>query len=141
MQTLTPEKEGACVGTEMSGQKPLPICRTGNLNPPLITTDSKYGRIINQGNNQWWDMVIWASAAWNHYKVTGDTNFLSLAYTVTVDTLNKMRHEHFNSTYGLFQGPSFFNDGIAGYPLPYNTNGGSSFVLDHPGTAELMPLS
>ncbi len=107
----------------------------------LVTTDAKYGRIIDQGNRQWWDMVIWSSSAWNHYLVTGDTNFLYLAYTVTVNSLNKMRDQHFNFTYGLFKGPSFFNDGIAGYPFPYNTNGGSSFVLDHPGTSELMPLS
>ncbi len=37
MQTLTPEEEGACVGTEMSGGWPLPICRTGNLNPRHLT--------------------------------------------------------------------------------------------------------
>ena len=37
MQTLTLQEEGACVGTEMSGEQPLPICRTGNLNPPRLT--------------------------------------------------------------------------------------------------------
>jgi glycogen debranching enzyme len=41
----------------------------------------------------------------------------------------------------LFKGPSFFNDGIAGYPAPYNSNQGSSFVLDHPGTDQLLCLS
>ena len=34
MQTLTLQEEGACVGTEMSGQQPLSSCRTSNLNPP-----------------------------------------------------------------------------------------------------------
>lgn len=34
MQTLTPQEEGACVGTEMSGEQPLPSCRTTNLNSP-----------------------------------------------------------------------------------------------------------
>ena len=38
MQTLTPQEEGACVGTEMSGEQPLPICRTGDLNPPGLTS-------------------------------------------------------------------------------------------------------
>ena len=37
MQTHTPEEDGACVGTEMSGQQSLPICRTSNLNPPRLT--------------------------------------------------------------------------------------------------------
>src|ERR1035437_4895616 len=38
MQTLTPQEEGACVGTEMSGGQPLPSCRTSNLNPPRLTS-------------------------------------------------------------------------------------------------------
>jgi hypothetical protein len=37
MQTLTPQEEGACVGTEMSGGEALPSCRTTNLNPPSGT--------------------------------------------------------------------------------------------------------
>jgi hypothetical protein len=107
----------------------------------LIKNDPKYGPIVDQGNRQWWDMVIWIPAAWNHVQVTGDTNFLATAYTVAVDTLNKMRNEHYDATNELFKGPSFFNDGIAGYPAPYNSNQGSSFVLDHPGTDQLLCLS
>src|ERR1035437_9334194 len=38
MQTLTPQEEGACVGTEMSGRQPLPSCRTSNLNAPCLTS-------------------------------------------------------------------------------------------------------
>src|ERR1035437_6577353 len=37
MQTLNPQEEGACVGTEMSGGQPLPSCRTSHLNAPGIT--------------------------------------------------------------------------------------------------------
>ena len=37
MQTLTPQEEGACVETEMSGGQALPSCRTTNLNPPRLT--------------------------------------------------------------------------------------------------------
>lgn len=107
----------------------------------LVKTDPDYGTIIDQGNRQWWDMIIWSTAAWNQYIVTGDAEFLALAYDATANTLQKMQNEHFNSTYGLFKGPSFFNDGIAGYPAPYNDNTGSSFVLDHEGTSELMCLS
>jgi len=32
MKTLALEKKGACVGTKMGGEQPLPICRTTNLN-------------------------------------------------------------------------------------------------------------
>src|ERR1035437_2322982 len=38
MQTLTPQEEGACVGTEMSGGQPLPSCRTSHLNAPCLTS-------------------------------------------------------------------------------------------------------
>src|ERR1039457_6724786 len=38
MQTLTPQEEGACVGTEMSGGQPLSSCRTSNLNPSRLTS-------------------------------------------------------------------------------------------------------
>jgi len=107
----------------------------------LIKADPTDGQIIDQGNRQWWDMVIWIPAAWNHFEVTGDTQFLATAYTVAVNSLKKMEREHYDSAYGLFKGPSFFNDGIAGYPSPYNSNHGSSFVLDHPGTDQLMCLS
>lgn len=107
----------------------------------LVKTDPTYGKIIDQGNNQWWDMVIWSSAAWHYYKITGDTVFMTDAYDITVNTLNMMRSLHYNTSYGLFKGPSFFNDGIAGYEQPYNTDSGSSFVLDHSGTSELMCLS
>jgi len=107
----------------------------------LIKNDPVYGPIIDQGNRQWWDMVIWIPAAWNHFQVTGDTQFLATAYAVAVNTLKKMQNEHYNPAFGLFKGPSFFNDGIAGYPAPYNSNNGSSFVLDHPGTDQLLCLS
>lgn len=100
------------------------------------------GSIVLQRDNQWWDKVIWITGAWNHYKVTGDAQFLASAYSVTQDELALMRREHFNARYGLFQGPAFFSDGIAGYPEPeYDPKNGSSFVLDHPYTKDLMVLS
>ena len=34
-----------------------------------------------------------------------------------------MQREHYSAEYGLFQGPAFFTDGIAGYPEPeYDPN-------------------
>ena len=100
------------------------------------------GNIVLQRDNQWWDKVIWIEAAWNHFKVTGDEKFLATAYGVAQDELALMRREHFSATYGLFQGPAFFADGIAGYPEPeYDPTNGSSFVLDHRYTKEMMALS
>ena len=100
------------------------------------------GSLIIQQDNQWWDKVIWITGAWSHYTVTGDRSFLASAYQVTQDELARMRREHYNPEYGLFQGPAFFTDGIAGYPEPeYDPHNKSSFVLDHPYTAQLMVLS
>jgi glycogen debranching enzyme len=48
----------------------------------------------------------------------------------------------FDKEFGLFQGPSHLQDGIAGYPAPFNDPPGTSrFILDHPGSDKLMTLS
>ena len=100
------------------------------------------GRIVLQRDNQWWDKVIWITAAWNHAQVTGDRVFLQTAYGVAQDELALMRREHFNPQFGLFAGPAFFADGIAAYPEPlYDPKIGSNFVLDHPLTKDMMALS
>lgn len=122
----------------------------GSLLEPVVARNTLWavcqktddGRIVLQRDNQWWDKVIWITAAWNHFTVTGDRQFLATAYGVAQDELALMRREHFNSALGLFQGPAFFCDGIAGYPEPeYDPKNGSSFVLDHPYTSEMMSLS
>jgi glycogen debranching enzyme len=122
----------------------------GSLLEPVVARNTLWavcqkqddGTVVLQRDNQWWDKVIWITAAWNHFKVTGDRAFLTTAYSVAQDELALMRKEHFSEKYGLFQGPSFFNDGIAGYPEPeYDPNNRSSFVLDHHYTKDLMALS
>ena len=100
------------------------------------------GTLIVQQDDQWWDQIVWAIAAWNHYLVTGDRDFLADAAQAAVTTLRTDRSQHFNERYGLFEGPAFMQDGIAGYPSPpYDPDNTSSFVLDHPGTDRLMCLS
>jgi len=100
------------------------------------------GSLLIQQDNQWWDKVIWITGAWSHYTVTGDRTFLASAYGVAQDELSRMRRQHFSAEYGLFQGPAFFTDGIAGYPEPeYDPKNTSSFVLAHPYTSQIMALS
>jgi hypothetical protein len=107
-----------------------------------VCEQSSDGDVTIQQDNQWWDKVIWITGAWSHYTVTGDREFLATAYKVTQDELSRMRREHYSTEYGLFQGPAFFADGIAGYPEPpYDPANKSSFVLDHHFTDKLMPLS
>ncbi|WP_345459095.1 MGH1-like glycoside hydrolase domain-containing protein [Actinoallomurus oryzae] len=98
--------------------------------------------LIVQQDNQWWDQVVWVVAAWNHYAITGDRHFLANAYQASANTLAARKARNFNTDFGLFAGPSFMNDGIAGYPSPPWADGvGSSFVLDYPHADELMCLS
>ena len=101
------------------------------------------GHLIVQQDNQWWDQVIWIEAAWNHYLVTGDRAFLRDAYDAAEHTLTANREAHFNAEQGLFEGPAFLNDGIAGYPAPPAdaTESRGSFVLDYPGADKVMALS
>lgn len=108
-----------------------------------VTRPGEYGLPVVQRDNQWWDKVIWIVGAWNHYQVTGDREFLAKAYGVAERLIQEMRSTRYSAENGLYQGPSFFNDGIAGYPAPpaAANDSGSSFVLDHAGTDRIMALS
>ncbi|WP_405876129.1 MGH1-like glycoside hydrolase domain-containing protein [Streptomyces sp. NBC_00005] len=98
--------------------------------------------LVVQQDDQWWDQVVWIPAAWHHYLITGDRDFLSRAFETSVNTLTTRRARDFDAGHGLFRGPSFMNDGISGYPSPPASQSvHSSFVLDHPGTEALMCLS
>ncbi|GAB2840757.1 glycogen debranching protein [Actinoallomurus bryophytorum] len=104
------------------------------------------GKLQVQQDDQQWDQVIWVTAAWNHYQVTGDRTFLQEAYQTAADTLTIRGHATtagYDSTYGLFTGASFFNDGIAGYPAPPAdaTESVSTGSMPWPGVATGMFLS
>ena len=64
---------------------------------------------------QEWDRIIWVMAAWNHYLITADAQFLSQAYSASAATLATSESAYFNKNFGLFTGRSFFNDGC-GFP-------------------------
>jgi hypothetical protein len=108
----------------------------------VVRRQSNGQLIINQ-DDQWWDQVVWLTAAWNHYLVTGDTGFLTDAYQAAANTLALRRSQNFNAEHGLFQGPAFFNDGIAGYPAPPadDTESKGSFVGSYAGTSTMLTLS
>jgi hypothetical protein len=106
-----------------------------------VVDEGAAGLIVQQ-DNQWWDQIVWVIAAWHHFTVTGDRAFLADAYETSASTLAARRAHNLNADFGLFAGPSFMNDGIAGYPSPpYQDGIGSSFVLDYPHADELMCLS
>jgi glycogen debranching enzyme len=92
--------------------------------------------------HQYWDQIIWVIAALNQYKVTGDMEFLKQAYICSSNTMNKLEQQAYDKKFGLFTGPSVFNDGIAAYPEPvYDKNNNSSYVLDHPNAKNIKCLS
>lgn len=104
------------------------------------------GALRVQQDDQQWDQVIWLTAAWHHYLVTGDEEFLGNAYRTARNTLTIRENAAtagFNPAYGLFTGASFFNDGIAGYPAPPAdaTESVSSGSMPWPGIASGMYLS
>lgn len=108
-----------------------------------VVRRQRNGRLIVQQDNQWWDQTIWVVAAWNHFLITGDRAFLADAYQAALETLQREEQLHFNAGYGLFEGPAFLNDGIAGYPAPPadETESRGSFVLAYPGASDMMVLS
>ena len=92
--------------------------------------------------HQYWDKIIWSIAACNHYLVTGDRMFLSQAYKCSANTMKELEQMTFDSKYGLFMGPSVFNDGIAAYPEPiFEPNNHLSGALDHKGSYRIKCLS
>lgn len=108
-----------------------------------VVTRQPDGALVVQQDDQWWDQVVWVPAAWHHYLVTGDRTFLADAYRTAATTLALRESSQWDERYGLFAGPSFFNDGIAGYPdaLALPDDGASSFVLDHPDAVTQLALS
>jgi hypothetical protein len=101
------------------------------------------GQLLLQQDNETWDEVVSMTGAWNHYLVTGDQTFLANAYQTAVNTLDLRKSQVFNSSYGLFEGPAFFNDGIAGYPAPPAdaTESQGSYVGSYTATSTMMTLS
>ncbi|MDP4194794.1 MAG: hypothetical protein Q8940_07085 [Bacteroidota bacterium] len=111
---------------------------------PAVAEKSLWSVTIGKDTvgHQFWDKIIWVIAAYNHYKITGDLAFLKDAYRCAANTMNQLEEMTFDKEYGLFKGPSFFNDGIAAYPEPiYEQNNFSSFVLDYKNSYKIKCLS
>lgn len=111
---------------------------------PEVAEKSLWSVTINKDTigHQYWDKIIWSIAACNHYLLTGDRKFLIQAYKCSANTMKELEHITFDTNYGLFMGPSVFNDGIAGYPEPiFEPNNHLSGVLDHKNSYHIKCLS
>jgi len=91
---------------------------------------------------EYWDRIIWVLAAMDYYKVNGDLDFLNQAYICSSNSMAIQEANYFDNTYGLFKGPSVFNDGISGYPQPvYDPTINSGAAESHPNTKLIKCLS
>ena len=107
-----------------------------------VCTANEQGEPVIQPDVQTWDQIVWTIGAWSYYLATGDEEFLAIARDVVGRALTFHRNNRFVEEYQLFRGGSFFNDGIAGYPLEchvpdlYN-----SFGPAHPVVETIMCFS
>jgi glycogen debranching enzyme len=111
---------------------------------PQVAANSLWSVTIKKDSigHQYWDKIIWAVAANNHYKVTGDQAFIKAAYLCAKNTMKDLERSTYDEKYGLFMGPSVFNDGIAGYPESvYDSLNSSSLVTDHRRSKTIKCLS
>ena len=107
-----------------------------------VCTANDRGEPVIQPDVQTWDQIVWTIGAWSYYQATGDEEFLAIVRGVAGRALKAHRKNRFNTEHQLFRGGSFFNDGIAGYPLEchvpdlYN-----SFGPAHPVVETIMCFS
>jgi len=135
---------GADYGGEWTRDISINSWNGASLLRPKVAEKSLWSITINRDTigHQYWDKIIWVIAVYNHYLVTGDKKFLVQAYKCSVNTMNALEQQELDKKYGLFMGPSVFNDGIAGYPEPiYEPGNNSSSVLDHKNSAYIKCLS
>ncbi len=135
---------GADYGSEWTRDISINSWNGVSLLRPKVAEKSLWSVTINKDTigNEYWDKIIWAVAACNHYIVTGDKEFLTQAYKCSANTMAQLEQWTFNKSYGLFMGPSVFNDGIAGYPEPiYEPGNYSSSVLAFKGSRYIECLS
>ena len=93
----TPWTRDAAINTWNAGGL---ICPEISLNTlKSVLTPYKDGYRIG---GEYWDAVIWVIGAWYQYLYTGDREFLSLAYSVTVNSLEYFENTEFDETLNLF---------------------------------------
>lgn len=138
-------KAGGSYGGEWTRDISINTWNAANLLLPEVSEYSLWHVTTNhrtQIGHQYWDQIIWVTGAYDHYLATQDKAFLKQAYIASKNTMQKLENEVFDSEYGLFRGPSVFNDGIAGYEEPiFDPKNTSSYVLDYPNAKPIKCLS
>ena len=135
---------GADYGGEWTRDISINSWNAASLLRPEVAENSLWSVTLNKDTvgHQYWDKILWVIAAWQHYQINGNREFLEQAYKCSVNTMKQLENHVFDSKYGLFMGPSVFNDGIAAYPEPiYEPGNYSSAVTKHKNSAYIKCLS
>ena len=94
-----------------------------------VLEDGDEGPVIG---DQYWDRIIWALGAERLWDVTGDRDFLHLAYGAIRRTMDLCIQGEFDEKDGLFRGPAVYGDGVSAYPQKYRNPSLSSGILRWP---------
>jgi Glycogen debranching enzyme len=97
----------------------------------LLSVLERQGDMIRIGG-QYWDAIIWACGAWWYYLYTGDSAFLTTAFSAIQNSLSFFEEAEFDQELNLFRGPGCYGDGIAAYPDLYAQTNGASGILEWP---------
>lgn len=136
----TPWTRDAAINTWNAGRLLLP--RVGRNTLLAVCVNDKNGDPIIQPDDQRWDRVVWTVGAWQYYLASGDQEFLTIARGIVARGLKQLDEEWFCPETGLYNGGSFFNDGISGYPKDiYEPDKDHSFMGEHPRTQTIQSLS
>jgi glycogen debranching enzyme len=89
-------------------------------NTLLSVLERKNGRVVIGGPyEQYWDAIIWTLGAWAFYLLTGERDFLELAFEATRNSLREYEGTELTPELTLFRGPAVYGDGVAAYPDVY----------------------
>lgn len=123
MGYCTPWTRDASINTVNAGALLFPEVSKRTL---LAVLKEENGNVMIDG--EYWDSIIWVWGAWHEYLLTGDTEFLKLAYEASVNTLKFFEETEFDEKLNLFRGPACYGDGIAAYPDIYAKHGESGII-------------
>lgn len=120
MGYCTPWTRDAAINTINAGALLFPDAAKSTL---LSVLKKENARIMIGG--EYWDSVIWIWGAWHEYLLTGDREFLEIAYDAAINTLEFFENTEFDKNLNLFRGPACYGDGVAAYPDIYARTGES----------------
>ena len=111
-------KAGGDYGGEWTRDASINAWNAGSLVFPEESRNSLWSVTVDSlvVGHQYWDKIIWVQGAFNHHLVTGDP--VKKIYECCAATMKGLEDTLKVAEYGLFRGPSVFNDGIAGYEVP-----------------------